>query len=1294
MEKERSKVVQSESVARVRDWIRLCFPSGLNAILRSKAEKTGKGSHQKGHESAATVDKSNARFTSERGKGPSPVSISTFGWLSTVSLSMITGLFMTLGFALLLVWHYNIVGNGYALVTDNHYSWTYGPTAILVFVVALWRQVDFNFKSAAPWLVLQHGHANGKDTLLLDYISPLQPTSFWRALRNRQFGVLSTITGFVLLKVITLASTGLFVADLTQLSSQSIGLIRNVNFNGSLWNITQPLGSEDASVVYEAYGVLARGVATHGFGTTNDLAYETFKIPPDLQQKSGRLVAQMNAFIPDFNCVDATVSINPSPYGTDGEQSGQTISILSPGCQLMGGAQPVFVLDANTELCPQTQFRGNMERVNCSRMGSSVDLRNYQLLTLAEISYQQVLNNSATNTTTAVDSSDIDVVSWTIAINQTKSLLCRPAYSMGKVNVTYDFSEDPPLITVGAPTVTNGHLAGFQDDDLASRFTSSLVAGANMFGDITPESDLEQDFPNTMFSLMASAAGGDGQYQSLMDGNAMKDAAEQTYRQMAVQFASKYLLEPDGSEFNGDLTSVENRLKVNPLSLWIMLGGFAVMAVLASAVFFLRPRKPLPPYSHTAYGMALVLDQNPNFQSLIETLLDLKETEIALKLAEYKFSAFATEDSIGASTTVVECFPNGNSPRSLDLDATEALPDPNQMQWWNPLPTRRFIVVVVVLLLITTIAALEALQRLSDSNRGVLTLPAIDTTTTTVYTRLLPALVILILATSVNAIDFNVMVLAPFSAMKSGRALAEASMELSLVDQLPPLALWKAIKHRHFATVCSSTAAIIGSILTIVVSGLYTPRAIPGTTAIALKASDAFNTSWPESATNDSTAALIVSLTESLNSSYPAFTYNELALPTFAMPEIPSNMTASTLEVTYPAVRASLNCSTLSSESFNFSADYDPRIETSSANVNVIVPLPPNCLLGGPGGNLSYINVAYRAGLQANASYFGKVLDLHVGPYDAIQGSAFGETDPGSQPDNPPGCPSLAFIYGYADITTMDRSDVTVLMCYQEMQRVRTSVTFDLPALSISTTQPPVPDEASVELLPAGVHGETAFSYRIEQHMDQSLSLFNQTQYSSANLAESPVDGFFQAVLFGKTPLPESMLVGQENRATVFQGINAFYRRYMAQAISSNMRVPSPASAATNEAQTYAGFVSNASLSVRLVQHNGAKLALQALLGLMAILTALACMLTKLDKVVPYNPCTIFGVAALLAGSRLCRDRRLETLKQDEDTTCYRLGWWDDAPDELTERAVFGVAQGSTRERRYGIDFVEPEQRV
>jgi hypothetical protein len=103
--------------------------------------------------------------------------------------------------------------------------------------------------------------------------------------------------------------------------------------------------------------------------------------------------------------------------------------------------------------------------------------------------------------------------------------------------------------------------------------------------------------------------------------------------------------------------------------------------------------------------------------------------------------------------------------------------------------------------------------------------------------------------------------------------------------------------------------------------------------------------------------------------------------------------------------------------------------------------------------------------------------------------------------------------FGQIRMNNTSPSDITIMLCEQLLQEIQTNVTFNLPDFSISTSQPPVPDESSMRDLPSGSHGETALVYRLQSNLYNHLALFNQTEYEFNNGGREPVDSFFQGVL-------------------------------------------------------------------------------------------------------------------------------------------------------------------------------------
>lgn len=135
--------------------------------------------------------------------------------------------------SLFLLWRYDATHNGIRLtLSSNHYLWTYGPTAILTILVSIWRQIDYQCKSIQPWLCMQDRVSSAENSVLMDYISPLQVTSFYRAAFNRHWPVVCSVLGFATLKIIVLASTSLLLPSNT-LVAKSCDTTLLTSFNAS-----------------------------------------------------------------------------------------------------------------------------------------------------------------------------------------------------------------------------------------------------------------------------------------------------------------------------------------------------------------------------------------------------------------------------------------------------------------------------------------------------------------------------------------------------------------------------------------------------------------------------------------------------------------------------------------------------------------------------------------------------------------------------------------------------------------------------------------------------------------------------------------------------------------------------------------------------------------------------------------------------------------------------------------------------------------------------------------------------
>ncbi|KAF3036351.1 hypothetical protein E8E12_007931 [Didymella heteroderae] len=126
----------------------------------------------------------------------------TSSYLKNASLLAFAATFLSLLLAVIALAVVDVKQNGIANArSDEHYLWTYGPTAVLVIVAALWNQVEYRTKHAMPFAVLQKGPTLAAETLLLDYVTPV-----------------IAIFNSLLITLLTVASTGLLVLQETPLT--------------------------------------------------------------------------------------------------------------------------------------------------------------------------------------------------------------------------------------------------------------------------------------------------------------------------------------------------------------------------------------------------------------------------------------------------------------------------------------------------------------------------------------------------------------------------------------------------------------------------------------------------------------------------------------------------------------------------------------------------------------------------------------------------------------------------------------------------------------------------------------------------------------------------------------------------------------------------------------------------------------------------------------------------------------------------------------------------------------------
>ena len=571
------------------------------------------------------------------------------------------------------------------------------------------------------------------------------------------------------------------------------------------------------------------------------------------------------------------------------------------------------------------------------------------------------------------------------------------------------------------------------------------------------------------------------------------------------------------------------------------------------------------------------------------------------------------------------------------------------IKWWTPFTASIPALISALGLPLGVIVALELIQWRSDDHDGIYTVS--DNKWTEVYSHYIPGLVMLILAAQINMLDFNIALFTPWNNLANGNAVHKRSVLNNILGRSPPSAFLQAIRTRSLGAMLSIAAATVASVLTVIVSGLYYVQYFSTNgPSISLTQTDSFDLKWADSFSNDNGAGALVNLIMHQNFSFPQFTYEDLVFPKLFLNN--SALTMDTLTTVtgssshiLPAVRANLKCDVIPSDSFSLSTEKAgpaSAYATDQAFITVRANLPDSCHLGGTDGTDDFFLYENNFELPSGgkATYAGAQLDLLFGENATTYGN-YGENRGQYIGDSPPvGCPSLAFTFGRFQLDSTDKSQVTTMVCYQEIQGLNANVTLRPNSTTIDPSSPPIVQESSVfqhDNPLANASSAKTFDFRIQNNLAQEMTVFNGGSSTPATDPSSTntFDIFFQAIINGTSPHSAASLAGPNNQDVLITAITNFYQVYMAQAISANMRGPLNN---LNRRQTSSPLTTTSPTTIstpRLVQDKDSKLILQVLLGIMTALSLAAYLLTRFHRVLPCNPCSIAGTMSLLAGSDL-----------------------------------------------------------
>ncbi|KUJ19489.1 uncharacterized protein LY89DRAFT_773942 [Mollisia scopiformis] len=1142
-------------------------------------------------------------------------------------------IFMIMIVALEILHYLSTHNHGLATTTGNeHYLWTYGPTAVLTIFTAFWGQVEYWTKHVMPFQVLATSSSPAEDNILLDYLSPMTFIALYKAIRASHYPVAVSITGSLLLRALIIFSTGLLNLEQQIIMTQTqLTVLDRFNFTTNNSNTTSTVDLTSEIWAIKAYNL------SFPFGTTD--TYTSQSIKPLADNANTTWTTELDVFSAGLEQCEPfnwTYADPNHPYA--GPIPGlanppQYINVWSPSCYMHNVSlfyepvwtPPVWNAQLQYQNCTNTTGKGDPGRL------------------LMSLSFSLQYNDSGL------------YAPPTDYLRNLSGLLCRPTLSIAKrtvsgfVNSSIKISDStmPGLSTTTnvpnymvMPLLTQLVQMRADDTDITTYYDGGISAWFALLNETVPQKDVT----------------------AWANSQLLGSVSQLVFPTVAAQVAKQYFMDAVSEVQPGALGHIQNRLCIEPLSLRLMEAGLALVAI-TSILLALYPFKRLPRPFGSIGALALIIARSPILQQLLRGTGALSLASLKTKLQR---SSFTTSPVRTTSTFCIDV--------QREVDTQDSIgffgPDARGLEdRWHPVPVIflfRSGTVVGPLLLI---AILEALYRYSESNSGLIDAPANEYAK---YAWLyLPALVMYALGTLYLVLDSFSKTIHPYQKLARGSANRQALME-DHFGKIELYALGEAISCRHIALVATTLIVLLAPLLTIVVSGLYIPQPFPATQPVLIHQVDWFNIqndSWTNSSYVFGASQNMIGLIQYCNVSFPSGTFDELAFPTVQLDKVPlsKDSNASQVAIGVQAARGRMNCSLVeyvTNSNLTAYPQYQKFLEQDNRTVTVVtweMIIPVNetagCTSRSPNISLTSSGLLQIGTLAVpDSGYFGMEVYPRLKP--GLSGNTYCESRYESW-----------HIIGHQARPALT-DELSLMRCMPFIETVFVNATLSLPTLDIVAT-PQVDEATATPLLDQGSPVAVGIP---------NIGIWGTISYT---------DDFFLALTTGIDAVPIDELSEPTNTQELLQNMDHLYAQAAAQVLNFNYRTsaaPSPGTPWYDDIASPRNGTLTQQDRVRLVQSMISTRILEAILAVIAFCAAIAWLLTRDAKklLLPKNPASIAAKVSLLVDSEL-----LETIPEgaewDNDDELrrkgvfegyvYSLGWW----------------RGRDGERRFGIDIGVPD---
>lgn len=741
----------------------------------------------------------------------------------------------------------------------DHYVWTYLPTAIFMLLAAVWSNTDYRAKQMQPWACMAHGSQPASQSVLLDYISPMNIIVLLRASYRRHYLAALTVAITLGFQLNVALSTGLFFLSNLQQSDIQVHLQTTQRFIANT-EVSEYSGINPNVLPWATVLSFSDYDLRPPLGTTHTKAFQLFT-PPG---KFGSNVTSTAAIVDVFS---STLACEPANI---------TFRVQKLGCCTQGAA----VVSATAPTCPldMTAWQDT----------PNIDFKDWGTWALFDAVSCQQSPQKTTQGGLLLAVGSVEIQNSTVDPNIT-ALFCEPQHRIDSLPATM-YRNSTVQIGIINEASKPRRIPGLSSFQLAFTFARTLNNNEFKSKPLLVENPTGGPWASlNLYDPPTSIA----EYR---DSAYLESWLQSAWARYSAQMANLRLKQSEHSALPGTISANKDRLVIRGVAFWLIESSLAVQVLLLVLLCVTRTHDLVPRDVASIVGLGTVLAPSSQFLKTLANTGQSNNKELRELLGKTK--CFAMTNSGGLLS--------GEDRFLIDIDQNNSVPqhetsaDRKSKQWYHPFPSRWYYRAGTPSLVIAVIIVLELLYRKSVSSKGLADVPSSVHLVHLAWTYL-PTSTMIAIASLVSMLHFCVKIFQPYSSLWKGSSRPANSI---LRYSFGTATIWKAARNREVAMLATAALSVAASLLAIAASGLYTSKVFTSTTSVSVSQADWFL----DRTFGSQKAGLVTAMVTAGIMSLPKYAYENLAIARLN-PQFSGNVTS--FSGTVPALRGTLNCSAI-----------------------------------------------------------------------------------------------------------------------------------------------------------------------------------------------------------------------------------------------------------------------------------------------------------------------------------------------------------------------------------------------